>query len=543
MKFLSILLGTSLFQMGLYAAPGPNLSCKGVKLVTTCGNHECNEDKGETALNCPADCIPGVIRSYNHEVICDAVQEIRFVQNVEEVQDIVRYATYRDLKVKPVGALHSASEVICTEGVAVVMSKMNKVIGIKEMNSKKVVETMPGVTVFELSEWLYERGYALAGIPNMGFRDLTVGGAVATGSHGSSSKHTAVISNIVEAVEFVDGRGLKRYVQRNSGQDNAIKGLSASLGLLGITTKLWLEIQPKFNLEVKVTYHKEDKILKNDGVLAEVSECDYGQMLWFPGQKRFIKMCGVKTDKKAQKDANNTLLNPGLPAIATAPFKQFLQLGACFNSLMCMIEGSRFAMLRVQPPLYIRGPLGMKHYRHKVVGPVHRMVSSHFTSEGDGFFQMDWEIAVPASRAQEAAVAIKEFTEKYNICPSLIGVFIRFAPSENKTLLAHTVSNSGDWKEGGPAVYFELPIFLPVGLSEEDKAAYERPYFEYAKMLIEDFSGRPHWAKNRSWTFPLVLSKQSYPGINAFKRLMRRYDPNGVFENDFSRMLNLSLSE
>jgi FAD/FMN-containing dehydrogenase len=166
------------------------------------------------------------------------------------------------------------------------------------------------------------------------------------------------------------------------------------------------------------------------------------------------------------------------------------------------------------------------------------MVSSHLTKNQDGFFQMDWEIAVPAAKAEKAMQAIKKLTQDYNTCLPLVGVFIRFAPIESKSLLAHTVSNNQNWIEGETAVFFEMPVYIPQGFGPEEFDHYEKQYQEFASMLIRDFNGRPHWGKNKEWTFDLAIEQKSYGNnINDFYQIANELDPNNIFQNNFSRRL------
>src|SRR5690606_22903719 len=135
--------------------------------------------------------------------------------------------------------------------------KLTRVHGIEKVGEDLVVSTEPGITVYELSKWLDEKGYALYGQPHMGFRDVTIGGAVATGSHGSTPKHTGIISNIVQALTFIDGTGQIHELERTQSSSDEFKALSASLGMLGIVTNLKLKIEPQFNLHTRVGYYHE----------------------------------------------------------------------------------------------------------------------------------------------------------------------------------------------------------------------------------------------------------------------------------------------
>jgi len=516
------------------------LGCPGTDLVVTCGNQICESFYDETELNCPADCRKNVtVRSYNNITLCDEYTQTQVPHNSYEVQDIVRFAIAKGEKVKAIGASHSATAIMCSEGVLVPMQQLDQVIGIEEKDGVTVVEAQAGITVFAISEWLHQRGYALEGLPHMGFRDVTIAGAIATGSHGSSPKHSGVISNIVEAIELVDGRGELRYLERSHSDATEFKALTANLGLMGIVTKVKLRLQKQFNLDVKVSYH-EDSILLEQGLLKQVEHCDYGQLNWFPGVEKYMLTCGVKTQMPADEGANNELLSPKIPKFIVKPFKKVLQFGACSNAVMGLIERVRYLQFKLQPPIVKTKENGKSKNVAQAVGPAHRMVSSHLISEQEGFFQMDWEIAVPASKAQAALVAIKQHMLKNKTKLPLVGVFVRFAPAEDASLMAHTNAHGDEWSKGGPAVFFEMPVYVPVGFSPEKFQEYERQYEEFAKLLITQFHGRPHWGKNREWTLRLSIEHGAYSKtLEQFKQVRDRFDPDRIFINKFAQTIGL----
>jgi FAD/FMN-containing dehydrogenase len=509
--------------------------CPGFKLVLSCGDGVCEQGKGETQKTCAPDCIKSPIRSYNHQTICNDMQAIHAPKNAKEVAQIIKQAIANKLKVRVVGTLHSANDILCTDGIIIQTKNLNSDIKLVKRRGKTLVETDSGVTVFELSEWLDRKGLALAGLPHMGFRDVSVGGAIATGSHGSTPKHSGVISNIVEGIEIVDGKGNISFYSREASDEKVFKALSASLGMLGVVTKVQLATQAQFNLDVKVSYHDEKDILGKNGPLEVVKDCDFGQINWFPGQKKYMRSCGVKTEQAAEQNANNELLNPKVPKMIVKPFKQVLQLGACSDDIMCAIEWVRFQQFKLQPPF-----LSGKKNKKQLIGKSHRMVSSHLTTEQEGFFQMDWEVAVPQSKAAAAIKAIRALATKEDICLPLVGVFIRFAKAEDKSLLAYTVPDGREWQEGEPVVYFEMPVYLPVGLPSHMLQKYEKRYEEFVHMLITRFSARPHWGKNREWTFELVKKMGIFDlQIKQFKTVVDQFDPHRIFSNDFSRRLEI----
>ncbi|MBT3984311.1 MAG: FAD-binding protein [Bacteriovoracaceae bacterium] len=512
-------------------------SCPGLSLVVSCGNQKCEASKGEDVNSCPADCLYSPVKSYNKQTICENTLGLHRPYSTLEVSQIVKNAYAKGEKIKVVGTLHSATGIICSEGHIISTENLNHVLGLENVGAKEYVNVEPGVTVFALSEWLHKRGKALAGIPHMGFRDLTVAGAIATGSHGSSPKHTGVISNIVDGVEFVDGLGNIRTVTE---KDPEIKALRVSLGMLGITTKLKLRIQDQFNLEVKVSFHHEDLLLGSKNIHDVVADCDYGQLNWFPGTKKFMKTCGKKTKKSVHKKANNELLNPSIPDVIVDPFKVALQYGACHNSVMCSIEAVRYLQFVFQPPLTKKGIFGIKMNSKKVRGPSHRMVSSHLTPNQEGFFQMDWEIALPQSTSMDALKFVKSHIEKNKICLPLVGVFIRFAKIEDKTLLAHSNADGVKWKVGDIVTFLEMPVYLPVGFNAAEKKSYDLPFESFASTLVSKYSGRAHWGKNRMWIFEDQKKLGTYMNrVTEFQKQAKIYDPKGLFKNSFSAKAGL----
>ena len=113
----------------------------------------------------------------------------------------------------------------------------------------------------DLAEWLHARGKSL-GYALMGFRLPTIGGAVATGSHGSSPKWDAVLASRVRWIELVDSAGNLRTFSKGTTPETQWRALTANAGMLGMVTRLRLAIEPQFELRVQVTYHDEGALFE-----------------------------------------------------------------------------------------------------------------------------------------------------------------------------------------------------------------------------------------------------------------------------------------
>lgn len=516
-----------------------SFSCPGLKLVVTCGNGKCEADAGETIVSCAADCVPAPVVSYNNQTRCTDVQAVFKPESETEVQEIVKNAVSKGQHIRVIGNSHSANQILCTDGIVIVTEKLNQALAIEKFEGVDTVKVQSGMLIWDLNEWLYERGKGI-GYSIMGFRGVTIGGAIGTGSHGSSVKHNSVISNIVQSITLVDAKGNLREFSKGTTPETTWKALTVNFGLLGVITQVRLKVQAAENLDMRVTFHKEKELFNTkDGVFGPVKNCDFGVMNWFPGTRKFMKVCGVTTSKKPDAGATNNLLNPPLPEKLVNVSKQVLQLGACNRGMGCLVESLRYTMMKFAPPIQKLNSKGKLVSTRNAVGPTHRMVSSFLTEYQKGFFQMDWEIAVPKSRANAAMKAVLAHIRKNKICLPLVGVFLRFTPSLDETLMSHTTAYK-DFVLNEPVVYIEMPVYLPVGFTPEMKQKYDSVFEEFATMLIRDHGARAHWGKNRDWVFGMQRDLDVYgDNLKKFQSVVTEMDPQGVFSNSFAESMGI----
>ena len=128
----------------------------------------------------------------------------------------------------------------------------------------------------------------------------------------------------------------------------------------------------------------------------------------------------------------------------------------------------------------------------------------------------------------------------------LIGIFIRFSKSEDNTLMAYS-GTGGPFEDGAFVAHIEMPIYVPVNLSQTQFEDYMSPYEEAQKVLIEQFDGRGHWAKNQHsmdpWLFPFQNTMGAYDDDNRLQRFSQKvgeFDPNGMFANSFAKAIGIN---
>jgi hypothetical protein len=333
--------------------------------------------------------------------------------------------------------------------------------------------------------------------------------------------------------------------------------MTTHMGYFGVITRARVEVEPSRNLHVKMTFHNEDELFENNpsgSVFADIADCDYGQYNWFPSQGRYLRTCGKETTAAAEEGAHNRLLWPYVDQsqLSSSQTMQAFQLGACQpNSGM----HNKMAYMRINgwhltPPL-VKTINGQMRYTTNAIAPMNRMMSSELIEFDREMFQMDWEIAVPAKNIQPAMEYVRDFTNGLNakgrnMAVPLIGIFVRFSKSEDATLMAYS-GTGGDFDDGSFVAHIEMPIYVPVNLSQAQFDEYMAPYEEAQRVLVEQFGGRGHWGKNQHsmdpWLFELQRDIGSYSAGNRLQRFSQKvgeFDPNGMFANPFAKTIGIS---
>lgn len=190
----------------------------------------------------------------------------------EEVVEVVRRAMRDGLPIRPVGGGYSFSPLVPTTGTIVDMRRLSGVVSVDLETSRAVVR--PGTQILELGGLLWELGLSMT---ISGFWDRqTIGGAISTGTHGSS-KGVGCISSFVTRMKLVDGHG--NLVEIGEKDVTELAAAQVSLGLLGIITEIELQCEPRFFLDRKVSQPSWPEVEEN---LDEYLAHDYFASFWSP---------------------------------------------------------------------------------------------------------------------------------------------------------------------------------------------------------------------------------------------------------------------
>jgi alditol oxidase len=384
--------------------------------------------------------------------------------SIEEVRRLVA----RGRRVRALGARHSFSGIADSPGELIDLGNLAPDYRIDP--EQRTVTVGAGVTYGALAGHLQQAGWALHNMASL--PHVTVGGAIATGTHGSGDR-LGNLATAVAALEMVGAGGDVLTLRR---ADPGFDGAVVALGALGVVTRVTLDIEPSFTVRQDAFEGLEWDALLSD--LDGVMSAGYSVSLMTSWSGPTVSRWWIKT--------RLTESAPPIPdgvALAAHP----------------SVRATPESLQRLTP-FGVSGPWSerLPHFRPDVeVGP-----SGHLQSE----------YMVPRPLATAAIARLRAIGDR--IDRHLWATEIR--------------SMTGDGLWLSPA-YGDDRIAIHFSWLRELEAVAALTA-EIEAMLIP-LGARPHWGKimhaRAAELAPL------YPRLAAFRDLVRTYDPDGKFRNDF----------
>jgi len=194
----------------------------------------------------------------------------------DEVAALVRQAADRGQGVRVAGAGHSFTPVVQTDGLLLDLSALRGVVGTDA--AAKRATALPGTLIRDFYAPLWESGLALR---NQGDIDTQqIAGAVATGTHGSGTRYTS-LSGVVRGVRLVTATGDVREIDETDL--DLLHAAQVSVGMLGVVTRLELEVTDAYRLREHVSLRTWDDVMEHWDQL--VDEHRHFGMFWLPTEE------------------------------------------------------------------------------------------------------------------------------------------------------------------------------------------------------------------------------------------------------------------
>ena len=395
-----------------------------------------------------------------------------------ELGAIVRGAT----KLRVMGARHSWSKGIVTDATLVTLDRMTAFVHVDAKALRATVQA--GIRLKDLIAGLETHGLALANLGSI--REQSLAGAIATGTHGTGLGFRCLADQVV-SLKLIDGKGDERTLAKG---DAAFDAAVVGLGCLGVVHEITLAVVPSFQMHAITETMPWAELLTNLDAL--VRGHDHFKLWWLVPEDRVIVF---RNDRTAEPRNDSDLKRW---------FRDEVLSVAVYRFLVAVGKRSR---KRLIPGInrFLTGEVGKRFERicKSYVGfltpvpPIHR--------------ESEW--AFDYAGARELLAKYREHLltsgHTYNFVQE-----IRFTKSDPFWL--------------SPA-YGRDSIWL--SMYNMDTDAHWDAQLAAFDAFARANGGRPHWGKEAS--FDPAYLRASFEKLGAFGEVMREYDPDRKFINDW----------
>jgi xylitol oxidase len=397
----------------------------------------------------------------NHSFVAERLHRPASVDDVRRIVADARRA-------HAIGARHSFNAVADSPGDLIDLQGIDPAIVIDV--ERRTVTAGAGTNYGELAAHLHAMGWALLNTPSL--PHVTIGGATATGTHGSGHAH-GTLSADVAALEMVTATGDLVTIRRG---DAVFPGVVVNLGALGVVTRITLDIQPTFDMRQDAFEGLSWDTVTSD--LDAVMSAGYSVSLITSWASPTVDRLWIKT-----------ALADGTPTDVSAA-----RLGAYP------------AATPVPQDVPGLNPFG-------VPGPWNERLFHFGRDVEPGLIgHLQSEYMVPRDRAAEAIAmlhALGERIDRYLLVSEIRGMTedaLWLSPAYDRPTIAFHFS----WQRQ---------------IDEVSRVTAE------LETMLQPLGGRPHWGKiihaSAEQLAPL------YPRMWEFADLARSFDPTGKFSNEF----------
>ncbi|WP_079408389.1 D-arabinono-1,4-lactone oxidase [Streptomyces sp. 3211] len=372
-------------------------------------------------------------------------------------------------QVRAVGSGHSFSPIADTVGDLIRLDGLPRIVEIDRVNS--MVTVSAGMRYADIAPEINRAGFALANLAAL--PHVSVAGACATGTHGSGDTQRCLAA-AVAGIQWIGPDGNLNELQR-AADPEVFAGSVVALGALGIVTRLTLEIEPAFDLRQRVRQgiSLDDVANRFD----EIFSAAYSASVftdWHSGS--------AMVWLKQRTDQPTVHLQVGEPLSRPVHPTPGISSEACTQQL-------------------------------GVVGPWHERLP-HFRAESPMWTgnELQSEYFLPRDQAGSAFSAIREIADL--LAPILLVAEVRTVRADDLWL--------------SPAYGRDSVTFHFTWIKNTVQVL---PILQVIEERLSRFSARPHWGKITAMAPSDVTAH--YQRADGFENLLRTYDPDGKFRNQF----------
>ena len=391
------------------------------------------------------------------------------------------------------------------QGVLISLDKMDRLLDVDV--SSCTVKVQAGIRLEVLHEVLDKYGLAMRNLGSIS--EQSIAGALATGTHGTGSKF-GILASFVKGVKIMGADGQVWNCQSGGEHHALFKAAQCHLGVLGILLEVDIACEPAFFLRAIQQPSTLSSVLDNLDVLVDSAE--HWRFWWFPHTSNCItwaanRMHGMSKEEKAVQLSRNA------PSLAEKLRRAFVERLLGFHTFRVLLFLGKFIPGII--PTVNRFFFWLLFSRRR-----------ELCDRSDRVFNIDClfqqyvdEWSIPREHTAEALRALERMVVDR-------GWKVHF-PVEVRFVQGDDIPLSTCY--GRDSCFIGVIMYRPFGFDPQDVQEYLMAF----EKVMARLGGRPHWAK--SFHFRRADFEKCYPRFAEFERVREQLDPEGLFDNDFSR--------
>lgn len=401
-------------------------------------------------------------------------QQMFLPQGADEIAEIVK----NHQQIALTGSSHSWSQLCVGDGALIRTQYFNKISNLDA--EKRLVTVQSGVKLWQLNNYLHERGFALSNLGSIAKQSVV--GAMATGTHGSGLNFQ-ILASQMQSFVLLQAGGQQINVDRDENPE-LFQLAAVNLGALGVVLQATLRVVPAFQLqESAYVLDFEQGLSRLDEFLQQT---DHFKLWWFPHTDKFV----VFRYQRTQQPANDSKMRQWLidEILSVYLYRTLVHIG---------------------------------HLHHPWRRPLNRLLVNHLMQPLERIERSDRVFNVPeppihretewAFDVNRAAELLREYKKRIDAGPHHINFIqeIRFTKGDDFAL-SPCYKRDSIW----------------IGAYNIDTIGWPALLRDFEDFAVQH-DGRPHWGKE--FTVDTAYLRQHVARLGDFAALRQQLDPNGKF--------------
>jgi len=219
----------------------------------------------------------GVWTSWN-ENLTYKYKSLYKITTEKELQEVVAKTD----KIRFFGTKQSSADIAAGIDTLIDITSYNKILSYNE--TERTVTVQSGVILGDLLEAIEAKGWCIPCLPDI--NTITIGGALATGTHGTSGH---LLCEYMTSCTLVLANGSLKTVPKS---DTLMQAVRVSLGALGVISTVTFSCEPIYTLHVKEGPENDSEWLPK--IKERLQKHDFLRILWLPHTDKGYVITGDK---------------------------------------------------------------------------------------------------------------------------------------------------------------------------------------------------------------------------------------------------------